>query len=62
MNVKNEGDLPRICEDSVDGLTGQHRVQILAFHRRPRQTVLNDVTSVVFIFFVHEKSVDKPPN
>jgi len=32
MNIKDEGDLSRIREDSVDGLTAQHGVQILALY------------------------------
>lgn len=32
MNIKNEGDLSRIREDSVDGLTTQHGVQILSLY------------------------------
>ena len=32
MNIKDEGDLSRIREVSVDGLTAQHGVQILALY------------------------------
>jgi hypothetical protein len=32
MNIKDEGDLSRIREDSVDGLTAQYGVQILALY------------------------------
>jgi len=62
MNIKDEGDLSRIREDSVDGLTAQHGVQILALYWRPRQTVLNDVTSVVFVLLINQNSVHQPTN
>jgi hypothetical protein len=32
MNIKDEGDLSRIREDSVAVLTAQHAVQILALY------------------------------
>jgi hypothetical protein len=32
MNIEDEGNLPRLREHSVDGLTAEHRVQVLAFH------------------------------
>jgi hypothetical protein len=32
MNIKDEGHLSRLREDSVDGLTAQYRVQVLALY------------------------------
>ena len=32
MNIKDKGDLSGLREDSVDGLTAQHRVQIFALY------------------------------
>jgi hypothetical protein len=43
-------------------LTAQHAVQILALYWRPSQTVLNDVTSVVYVLLIHQKFFHQPSN